>query len=128
MVNTKIKNHITLIFCNPAVETRYLNVNNRESCAPNEAQNSSDTPDSLPLQSKAPCQLLQFTFQELKSATRNFRSANILGGSVYKGWIKENGTAPAKPGTGLTVAVKNLSPDSFQGHREWVVSRLYVLG
>lgn len=75
---------------------------------------------------KATCQLLQFTFQELKSATGNFRPDSILGeggfGYVFKGWIEENGTAPAKPGTGLTVAVKSLKPDALQGHREWVVS------
>ncbi|XP_057491323.1 receptor-like protein kinase FERONIA isoform X2 [Actinidia eriantha] len=122
MFSNVIQSSIT--FLAKAVETRYLNANNREMCAPNEAQNSSDIPDPLPLQSKAPCQLFQFTFQELKSATRNFRRDNILGeggfGSVYKGWIKENGTAPAKPGTGMTVAVKSLRPDSFQGHREWL--------
>lgn len=73
-------------------------------------------------------QLLQFTFQELKSATGNFRPDSILGeggfGFVFKGWIEENGTAPAKPGSGITVAVKSLKPDGLQGHREWVVSRL----
>ncbi|URD74913.1 STYKc [Musa troglodytarum] len=61
---------------------------------------------------------------ELKSATGNFRPDSILGeggfGYVFKGWIEENGTAPAKPGTGLTVAVKSLKPDALQGHREWV--------
>ncbi|RWV97372.1 hypothetical protein GW17_00039840 [Ensete ventricosum] len=74
-------------------------------------------------------QLLQFTFQELKSATGNFRPDSILGeggfGYVFKGWIDENGTAPAKPGTGVTVAVKSLKPDALQGHREWVVSTFF---
>ncbi|KAK6945139.1 Protein kinase domain [Dillenia turbinata] len=114
-----------------ATETRYLNASNRELCALNEAQLSSDTPDPPPSDDKDACQL-QFTFQELKSATGNFRPDSILGeggfGYVFKGWIEENGTAPAKPGSGITVAVKSLKPDGLQGHREWVVSRLFTLG
>ncbi|KAJ6699818.1 hypothetical protein OIU79_012959 [Salix purpurea] len=54
----------------------------------------------------------------------NFRPDSILGeggfGYVFKGWIEENGTAPAKPGSGITVAVKSLKQDGLQGHREWV--------
>ncbi|KAK4391601.1 Receptor-like serine/threonine-protein kinase [Sesamum angolense] len=73
---------------------------------------------------KEPHQLLQFSFQELKAATGNFRPDSILGeggfGYVFKGWIEENGTAPAKPGSGITVAVKSLKPDGLQGHREWM--------
>lgn len=107
-------------------ETRYLNASNRGMCAPDEARSSSDDPKSnpLPAEKEAPRQLLQFTFQELKSATGNFRPDSILGeggfGFVFKGWIEENGTAPAKPGSGTTVAVKSLKPDGVQGHREWV--------
>ncbi|GFY86937.1 protein kinase superfamily protein [Actinidia rufa] len=130
MFNNVIQSSLT--FLAKAAETRYLNANNREKCAPNETQNSSDNPDPLPLQSKAPCQLLQFTFQELKFATRNFRPDNVLGegrfGSAFKGWIEENGTAPAKPGTGITVVVKRLTPDYRKGQREWLVSRFSALG
>lgn len=116
------------VIFNAATETRYLNASNREFCAPNEAQlTSSDNPNLQPLEDKPVCQLLQFTFQELKSATGNFRPDSILGeggfGYVFKGWIEENGTAPAKPGTGITVAVKSLKPDGLQGHKEWRVSR-----
>ncbi|KAG8051494.1 hypothetical protein GUJ93_ZPchr0001g31398 [Zizania palustris] len=68
--------------------------------------------------------LRRFTFNELKCATRNFRPESLLGeggfGCVFKGWIEENGTAPVKPGTGLTVAVKTLNHDGLQGHKEWV--------
>lgn len=64
-------------------------------------------------------------FNDLKLATRNFRPESLLGeggfGCVFKGWIEENGTAPVKPGTGLTVAVKTLNPDGLQGHKEWLV-------
>jgi len=67
-----------------------------------------------------------FSYQDLKSATRNFRPDSLLGeggfGSVYKGWIDEHGTTAAKAGTGLTVAVKQLNQEGLQGHREWLVS------
>ncbi|GLJ45769.1 hypothetical protein SUGI_0963210 [Cryptomeria japonica] len=73
---------------------------------------------------KLSSKLKKFTFSELKSATRNFRPESVLGGGgfgyVFKGWIEENGTAPVKPGTGLTVAVKTLNPDGLQGHKEWL--------
>ena len=45
---------------------------------------------------------------------------------MFKGWIEENGTAPVKPGTGLTVAVKTLNHDGLQGHKEWVVCALLL--
>ncbi|KAK3410103.1 hypothetical protein EUGRSUZ_J02135 [Eucalyptus grandis] len=68
--------------------------------------------------------LRKFTFIDLKLATRNFRPESLLGeggfGCVFKGWIEENGTAPVKPGTGLTVAVKTLNHDGLQGHKEWL--------
>jgi hypothetical protein len=55
--------------------------------------------------------------------------AELLGeggfGCVFKGWIEENGTAPVKPGTGLTVAVKTLNHDGLQGHKEWVVCAMF---
>lgn len=71
-------------------------------------------------------------FNDLKLATRNFRPESLLGeggfGCVFKGWIEENGTAPVKPGTGLTVAVKTLNPDGLQGHKEWLVmTNLFTL-
>ncbi|KAK1353041.1 hypothetical protein POM88_052879 [Heracleum sosnowskyi] len=75
-------------------ETRYLNASNREMCAPNDAQNSLDIPNS---ENKMLRQLLQFTFQELKSATGNFRPDSMLGGGgfgfIFKGWIEENGNS-----------------------------------
>lgn len=75
--------------------------------------------------------LRKFTFNDLKLATRNFRPESLLGeggfGCVFKGWIEENGTAPVKPGTGLTVAVKTLNHDGLQGHKEWLVCRFYSL-
>lgn len=80
---------------------------------------------------KVASQLRKFTFNDLKSATRNFRPESLLGeggfGCVFKGWIEENGTAPVKPGTGLTVAVKTLNHDGLQGHKEWL-AEVYFLG
>lgn len=74
---------------------------------------------------KVASRLRKFAFNDLKLATRNFRPESLLGeggfGCVFKGWIEENGTAPVKPGTGLTVAVKTLNHDGLQGHREWLV-------
>ena len=107
-----------------ATETRYLNASNRELNPPQEITFSVESVKPT-AGHKGSHQLLEFTFQELKSATGNFRPDSILGeggfGYVFKGWIEENGTGPAKPGTGITVAVKSLKPDALQGHREWVV-------
>ena len=73
-----------------------------------------------------PLQLRRFSFSDLKIATRNFRPDSILGeggfGCVFKGWVNEHTTAPAKPNTGLTVAVKTLSQNGLQGHKECMVS------
>ncbi|XXG52316.1 hypothetical protein AAC387_Pa03g0688 [Persea americana] len=115
----------TSLVYDAVTETRYLNASNRELAVPQDAQASTDVVIDPPGPEKKDVpQLLQFTFQELKSATGNFRPDSILGeggfGYVFKGWIEENGTAPARPGTGVTVAVKSLKPDGLQGHREWV--------
>lgn len=63
-----------------------------------------------------------FTFQELRAATRNFRSDTIVGeggfGKVYKGWLdSKNGIV----GSTTVVAVKKLNPESLQGLEEWQV-------
>ncbi|MCO5591132.1 hypothetical protein L7F22_045113 [Adiantum nelumboides] len=74
--------------------------------------------------------LRKFSFNDLKSATRNFRPDSLLGeggfGYVFKGWVEENGTAPVKPGTGLVVAVKILNPNGLQGHKEWLAEVHYL--
>lgn len=88
--------------------------------------NAGSTPSTpnLSEELKISSQLRKFTFNELKSATRNFRPESLLGeggfGCVFKGWINENGTTPVKAGTGLTVAVKTLNNDGLQGHKEWL--------
>lgn len=71
-----------------------------------------------------------FTYSELKSATRNFRPDSVLGvggfGSVFKGWVDELSLSTTKPGTGLVIAVKKLNQDSFQGHKEWLAEIDYL--
>lgn len=105
-------------------EMRYLNASNRDLADHFEKKLGDENGVDASIEKKTPPKLLEFTFQELKSATVNFRPDSILGeggfGYVFKGWIEPNGTAPAKPGTGLTVAVKSLKQDALQGHREWV--------
>ncbi|KAJ6903405.1 serine/threonine-protein kinase PBL3 isoform X1 [Populus alba x Populus x berolinensis] len=74
--------------------------------------------------------LKAFSFNELKSATRNFRPDSLLGeggfGCVFKGWIDENTLTASKPGSGMVVAVKKLKPEGFQGHKEWLTEVNYL--
>ncbi|XP_058090609.1 probable serine/threonine-protein kinase PIX13 [Magnolia sinica] len=64
-----------------------------------------------------------FTFAELKSATRNFRSDTVLGDGgfrrVFKGWINEKTLAPSGVGCGTVIAVKKLNSGSQQSLQEW---------
>ncbi|KAM5546966.1 putative serine/threonine-protein kinase PIX13 [Rosa sericea] len=64
-----------------------------------------------------------FSFADMKSATKNFKSDQILGeggfGRVFKGWVDEKTLQPCKTGTGMMVAVKKLNPESMQGFQEW---------
>lgn len=70
--------------------------------------------------------LKSFRYADLKMATRNFRPDSVLGeggfGSVFKGWIDENSFTASKAGAGMVIAVKKLNLESFQGHKEWLVS------
>ncbi|XP_047333215.1 receptor-like cytoplasmic kinase 176 isoform X2 [Impatiens glandulifera] len=76
------------------------------------------------------CNLKNFTFSELKNATRNFRPDSVLGeggfGSVFKGWIDEHLLSAAIPGTGLVIAVKKLNQEGLQGHKEWLAEINYL--
>lgn len=71
-----------------------------------------------------------FSFNELKLATRNFRSDSVVGeggfGCVFRGWLDETTLTPTKSSSGLVIAVKRLNPDGFQGHREWLVQHLFL--
>lgn len=74
--------------------------------------------------------LKNYSFSELKMATRNFRPDSVLGeggfGSVFKGWIDEHSLTATRPGTGIVIAVKRLNQEGLQGHKEWLVSILFL--
>ncbi|KAI9100304.1 hypothetical protein K1719_024522 [Acacia pycnantha] len=74
--------------------------------------------------SKKVSQMKIFTYNVLKTATRNFHSDRVVGedgfGVVFRGWFDEQTLAPAKPGTGIVLAVKKLKQDGFLGHNEWL--------
>ncbi|KAF3433702.1 hypothetical protein FNV43_RR24805 [Rhamnella rubrinervis] len=69
-------------------------------------------------------------FNELKTATRNFRPDSMVGeggfGCVFKGWIDEHLLKAAKPGTGTMIAVKRLNQEGLQGHKEWLAEINYL--
>ncbi|XP_068649840.1 serine/threonine-protein kinase PBL34-like isoform X2 [Aristolochia californica] len=127
---SKVDNSITSSSTNYA-ESKSINDASRDqptaavvsSTTTSNAESNPSTP-KVGEELKVASQLRKFTFNELKAATRNFRPESLLGeggfGCVFKGWIEENGTAPVKPGTGLTVAVKTLNHDGLQGHKEWL--------
>lgn len=75
--------------------------------------------------------LKSFGYNELKTATRNFRPDSVVGeggfGCVFKGWIDEHTFTPTKPGTGMVIAVKRLNQEGLQGHKEWLVSVVSTL-
>nr|GMD14146.1 probable receptor-like protein kinase At5g47070 [Ipomoea batatas] len=62
-----------------------------------------------------------FTFAELKSATRGFSRALVIGeggfGCVYRGVVSVPGP---DLNSNVDVAVKQLNRNGFQGHKEWI--------
>ncbi|XP_052192996.1 serine/threonine-protein kinase PCRK1 isoform X2 [Diospyros lotus] len=64
-----------------------------------------------------------FAFSELKSATRGFSRALMIGeggfGSVYRGVIGASGDGNG-PDSKMDVAIKQLNRNGFQGHKEWI--------
>ncbi|XP_061375875.1 serine/threonine-protein kinase PBL34-like isoform X1 [Gastrolobium bilobum] len=134
---SKVDNSISGTSAHSVEKTPAREKSKKEASAPPESSTTTSNAESIPStpkvseELKVSSRLRKFTFNELKSATRNFRPESLLGeggfGCVFKGWIEENGTAPVKPGTGLTVAVKTLNHDGLQGHKEWL-AELNILG
>ncbi|GAB2274378.1 hypothetical protein Dimus_009141 [Dionaea muscipula] len=67
-----------------------------------------------------------FTFAELRSATRGFSRALLIGeggfGSVFRGAVRVSGAADGctTDTTMMDVAIKQLNRNGFQGHKEWI--------
>lgn len=91
-----------------------------EAVSHDEGNEATNNPNGQILESP---NLKEFTFADLKSTTKNFKSDTLLGeggfGKVYKGWIDERTYAPSKSGSGMVVAIKKLNPESMQGFQEW---------
>lgn len=68
--------------------------------------------------------LLVFSYEDLKAATRNFHKDYLVGkgssGYVFKGYIDEKTLMPTQPERGIVIAIKKLYLDGFQGHKEWL--------
>uniref|UniRef100_A0ACD5XHT1 Uncharacterized protein n=1 Tax=Avena sativa TaxID=4498 RepID=A0ACD5XHT1_AVESA len=106
------------------------------SASSSRVSSSPSTTTTVPPTPRSEGEILQsanvksFAFTELRTATRNFRPDSVLGeggfGSVFKGWVDETTFAPARPGTGMVIAVKKLNQEGFQGHREWLAEVNYL--
>ncbi|KAH1064635.1 hypothetical protein J1N35_029622 [Gossypium stocksii] len=88
---------------------------------------SSTTKNSFAVMSQRRSNLREFTFLELKTATKNFSRSLMIGeggfGAVYRGLIRSSEDSHKK----IVIAVKQLSRSGFQGHKEWV-TEVNVLG
>ncbi|KAK0606031.1 hypothetical protein LWI29_033384 [Acer saccharum] len=75
------------------------------------------------VQIEAMASMKEFNFEDLRTATNNFKPEALLGeggyGRVYKGWIDENTLTPSEWGTGMAVAIKLWNPESIQAFEQW---------
>ncbi|XP_075672284.1 serine/threonine-protein kinase PCRK1-like [Castanea sativa] len=82
---------------------------------------------SFAILSQRQSNLREFTFSELKAATKNFSRALMIGeggfGGVYRAVIRSTDDPHKK----IDVAIKQLSRRGLQGHKEWV-TEVNVLG
>lgn len=82
---------------------------------------------SFAILSQRQSNLREFTFSELKAATKNFSRALMIGeggfGGVYRAVIRSTDDTHKK----IDVAIKQLSRRGLQGHKEWV-TEVNVLG
>uniref|UniRef100_U5G7I3 non-specific serine/threonine protein kinase n=1 Tax=Populus trichocarpa TaxID=3694 RepID=U5G7I3_POPTR len=116
----------------PWLNTKYAGRSGNDRSGSSSKVSSSTVPSTPRTQGEIlqSSNLKSFSFNELKAATRNFRPDSVLGeggfGCVFKGWIDEHSLTAAKPGTGIVIAVKRLSQESFQGHQEWLAEINYL--
>ncbi|XP_020583052.1 probable serine/threonine-protein kinase PBL3 [Phalaenopsis equestris] len=118
----------------PFTSKNSLQCSNTSSSTASTKTTTNTMPSSFPSfksdKSSPSASLKSFSLNELKAATKNFRSDSYLGeggfGIVFKGWIDENSFAPTKPGVGIVVAIKKLKRESFQGHKEWLAEVTYL--
>eukprot|EP00270_Netrium_digitus_P018134 TRINITY_DN6840_c1_g1_i1.p1 TRINITY_DN6840_c1_g1~~TRINITY_DN6840_c1_g1_i1.p1 ORF type:complete len:415 (-),score=126.58 TRINITY_DN6840_c1_g1_i1:86-1330(-) len=74
-------------------------------------------------------ELRVFGVKELQKATQNFKEPDMLlgeggFGKVYKGYIRN--LDDTNPAADVSVAVKRLNPNSFQGQQEWLAEILLL--
>ncbi|XP_031373186.1 serine/threonine-protein kinase PCRK1-like [Punica granatum] len=92
-----------------------------------ELSTESSAINSFSILSQKQSNLREFSFLELKSATKNFSRSLMVGeggfGGVYRGVIRSSEDPQKK----IEIAVKQLSRRGLQGHKEWV-TEVNVLG
>ncbi|RCV42916.1 hypothetical protein SETIT_9G253800v2 [Setaria italica] len=86
------------------------------------------SPEDLDLSlSLAGSDVLAFTVEELRTATRDFSMTNFVGeggfGPVYKGRVDERVRPGLRP---QAVAVKLLDLEGSQGHKEWLAEVIFL--
>lgn len=112
-----------------AINFSVTGVNSRNVSSKLSSNSVPQTPQSQGEILKSP-NLKNFSLNELRTATRNFRPDSMVGeggfGPVFKGWIDEHSLTPTKPGTGIIIAVKKLNQQGSQGHKEWLTEINYL--
>ncbi|KAI4373042.1 hypothetical protein MLD38_011211 [Melastoma candidum] len=92
-----------------------------------ESSGVSTNTSSLAILAQRQGNLREFSFDELKSATKNFSRSLMVGeggfGGVYRGVIRSVEDHHQK----IDIAVKQLSRRGLQGHKEWI-TEVNVLG
>lgn len=116
-----------------SITSTSMDLDVRKSGSESNSQNISDASSgssakiSFASLSQKPSNLREFTFAELKTATKNFSRALMLGeggfGPVYRGVLRETEGSSKR----IDIAVKQLSSRGLQGHKEWV-TEVNVLG
>ncbi|KAH9331286.1 hypothetical protein KI387_003394, partial [Taxus chinensis] len=103
-------------------------IHKKDSIASNEDSNPPSAKHEVEVfRQKSVSNAYDFTLNELKTITKNFRLDYVLGeggfGRVYKGFIDED----MKPGLkAQPVAVKVLDLEGHQGHKEWLAEVIFL--